>query len=234
MSKQAQNDRSARAARRGAGRGARRARIYAVAVGALVVAALVAAVALAKGTSAPTVGSAANAKLGTTVVVNPQGRTLYSLSSESSGRLLCKSAECLATWPPLTVGSSKVKLKAGGGVRGRLGLVRRGTGRFQVTLRGKPLYRFAGDRGKDESNGEGIAAFGGTWHAVTASGAAAKPMQPTTSTSEAAPTPYTPSSPQTTPSTPAYPSTPTYPSTTSTPTTPTTTTTTPTYTYPSY
>jgi predicted lipoprotein with Yx(FWY)xxD motif len=232
MSKQAQNGRPARASRRGAERGGRRARIYLVGLGALVVAALVAAVALAKSTSAPTLGTATNAKLGATVVVNPQGRTLYSLSSESSGRLLCKSAECLATWPPYTVSSSKVKLKAGGGVQGRLGLVRRGAGRFQVTLRGKPLYRFAGDHGRDESNGEGIAAFGGTWHAVTASGAAAKPMQPTTSTSEAAPTPYPPSAPQTTPSTP------TYPNTTSTPTTPTTTTTpmttTPTYTYPTY
>ncbi len=196
-------------------------RIYAVAAAALLTAGAVAAVALAKGASAPTVGSAANAKLGTTIVVNPQGRTLYSLSSESSGHLLCKSAECVATWPPLTVSSRKVKLKAGGGVQGRLGLVRRGA-RFQVTLRGRPLYRFAGDRGKDESNGEGIAAFGGTWHAVTASGAAAKPTQPTTSTSETAPTPYTPA---------PTPSTPTYPSTTSTPTT-TTPPTTPTYTYP--
>jgi predicted lipoprotein with Yx(FWY)xxD motif len=206
-------------------------RIYAVAAAALLAAGVVAAVALAKGASAPTVGSSANAKLGTTVVVNPQGHTLYGLSSESSGHLLCKSAECVRTWPPYTVSSSKVKLKASGGVQGRLGLVRRGS-RFQVTLRGKPLYRFAGDHGKDESNGEGIPDLGGTWHAVTASGAAAKatqPAQPTTGTSEPAPTPYTPGMPETTPRAP------TYPSTTSTPTTPTTTTpTTTTPTYPPY
>lgn len=182
MSKQAQNGTPARASRRGAGRGGRRARIYAVAVGALVVAALVAAVALAKGTSTPTVGSAANAKLGTQVLVNPQGRTLYALSPETTGHLLCRSAACLATWPPYTVNSSRAKLKAPGGVRGRLRLLRRADGRLQVTLRGMPLYRFAGDHGRDESNGEGIASFGGTWHAVTASDAAAKPTQPTTTT----------------------------------------------------
>lgn len=208
-----------------------RIRIYVIAGLALVAAALVAAVAPAKSSQAPTVGSAANAKLGTQLVVNPQGRTLYALSSESSGHILCKSAECVSNWPPYTVASSKVTLKLGGGVQGRLKLVRRGS-RFQVTLRGRPLYRFAGDHGRDESNGEGIPDFGGTWHAVTASGAAAKPVQPpTTSVSEPAPAPmpYATSTPQTTPSAP------TYPSTTSTPTTPTTTTpTTTTPTYPPY
>lgn len=201
-------------------------RIHAVAAGALAAAAGVGAVALASGATAPTVDSAMNEKLGTEVVANPQGRTLYALSSESGHRILCKSAECVHTWPPLTVSSSHVKLRLGAGVQGRLALVRRGS-RFQVTLRGKPLYRFAGDHGKDEDNGEGIKAFGGTWHAVTAtSGATAKPMQP--STTETAPAPYTTGTmPSTTPTTPTYPSTTT---TTTTPTT--TTTTTPTYTYP--
>ena len=203
-------------------------RAYAIVAGALVAAAVVAAVALAKGATAPTVGSAMNAKLGAQVVVNPQGRTLYALSAESSRRILCKRAECVRNWPPLTVSSSKVKLRAGAGVQGRLELVRRGS-RLQVTLRGKPLYRFAGDHGKDEDNGEGIAAFGGTWHAVTASSAsAAKPSQPSTTTES--PAPYATSTPETPPSAPTYPSTSTTPTTPSTTSTPTTTT--PTYTYP--
>ena len=82
--------------------------------------------------------------------------------------LLCASAECLKAWPPLTVPSRKTKLKAGPGVQGHLGILRRSDGRLQVTLRGRPLYRFSGDSAKGEANGEGLESFGGTWHAVTA------------------------------------------------------------------
>jgi predicted lipoprotein with Yx(FWY)xxD motif len=204
-------------------------RIYGVLVVVLVLAGAVVAVALASGSQSPTVRSASNATLKTNVVVSPQGRTLYALSPETSKHLLCKSTACVHLWPPLTVSFATAKLKAGTGVQGRLSLVRRGRNSYQVTLRGMPLYRFAGDRGRDESNGQGIESFGGRWHAVTASSAAGpQPMQPSsTGTSPtAAPTPYSTSTPM--PSAPA--------TTTSTQTTPTppatTTTTTPTYTYP--
>ncbi len=203
-------------------------RTYAVIAGALALAAVVAAVALAQGTAASVVGSASNARLGTSVVVNAQGRTLYALSPETSAHLLCKSAECTSDWPPLSVRSGGVKLKAGGGVQGRLGLVRRGRSSFQVTLRGMPLYRFAGDHGKGEANGEGIKSFGGTWHAVSAQNAATP--KPAPSSSGSSPAPST-SSPEPTTSTPTYPSY-SAPSTTPTPTTSTPTPTTPAY--PSY
>lgn len=208
-----------------------RRRTYAVIAGALALVAAVTAIALAQGTTTPTVGSASNAKLGVKVVVNAQGHTLYALSPETSSHLLCKSAECLGNWPPLTVRSSKVKLKDGAGVQGRLGLVRRGRSSFQVTLRGMPLYRFAGDHGKDESNGEGIKSFGGTWHAATAqSGATPKATQP--GSSESMPPAPSTSAPETTPY-PSYPTTSTTPApTTSTPTPSTSTQTSPPPTYP--
>jgi predicted lipoprotein with Yx(FWY)xxD motif len=146
-----------------------------------------AAVALAAG-GAATVGSAANAGLGRRVAVNAQGRTLYALSPESAHHLLCTSAACLKAWPPLTVTSAKTKLRGGSGVHGRLGILRRSDGRLQVTLRGLPLYRFSGDHGKGEANGEGLQSFGGTWHAVPAapgsSAPTATPTTPTTSTPE--------------------------------------------------
>jgi predicted lipoprotein with Yx(FWY)xxD motif len=143
-----------------------------------------AAVAFASGTL--TVGSATNSTLGKQVVVNAQGRTLYALSPETSKHLKCKSTECLKFWPPLTV-PAKTKLKAGPGVQGHLSTIPRKGGLLQVTLRGEPLYRFAKDHGKDESNGEGIESFGGTWHAVTAAsapstGMPSSPTSPTTTT----------------------------------------------------
>ena len=205
-------------------------RIYGVLVAVFVLAGAVVAVALASGSQLPTVRSASNATLKTNVVVNLQGRTLYALSPETSKHLLCKTKACFGFWPPLTVSSAATKLKVGSAVQGRLGLVRRGSKSFQVTLRGMPLYRFAGDHGRDEAHGQGIESFGGRWHAVTASSAAApQPMQPSsTGTSPTpAPTPYATSTPM-----PSAPASTTSTQTMPTPPSPPTTTTTPTYTYP--
>jgi predicted lipoprotein with Yx(FWY)xxD motif len=148
---------------------------------ALALIAVLASVAMASG-SATAVSSAPNSTLGQTVVVNAQGLTLYALTPETTHHLLCKSSECFKRWPPLTVHSSKTKLKAGPGVHGSLGILRRSNGKFQVTLRGKPLYRFAEDHAKGDANGQGLESFGGTWHAVTAGVAPAKttPSTPTT------------------------------------------------------
>jgi predicted lipoprotein with Yx(FWY)xxD motif len=133
----------------------------------LVLAASLAAMALAASTT--TVGAASSSKLHEQIVVNAQGRTLYVLSPETTHHLLCN-GECLKAWPPLTVSSSKAQLHAGSGVRGSLGILHRSNGMLQVTLRGLPLYSFAGDHAKGEVNGQGLKSFGGTWHVLTAGG----------------------------------------------------------------
>jgi predicted lipoprotein with Yx(FWY)xxD motif len=167
----------------------------ALAVVVALAAVAVAATALAAGSSL-TLGSNANSMLGKPVVVNPQGRTLYHLSPETSRHLLCKSKECLGNWPPLTVKSAKTTLKAGSGVKGKLALLHRSNGTFQVTLNGLPLYRYAGDSAKGDVNGEGIESFGGTWHAVKASSSSSPTMStgtastPTSTTPEPAPYKY--------------------------------------------
>lgn len=167
----------------------------ALAAVAVVAAVAVAATALAAGSSL-TLGSNANSMLGKPVVVNPQGRTLYHLSPETSKHLLCKSKECLGNWPPLTVKSAKTTLKAGSGVKGKLALLRRSNGTFQVTLDGLPLYRYAGDSAKGDVNGEGIESFGGTWHAMKASSSSSTTTPtgttttPTTTSPEPAPYKY--------------------------------------------
>ena len=163
-----------------------------LALGAIAAAALIAVVAtaLAAGSSL-TLGSNANSMLGKPVVVNPQGRTLYRLSPETSKHLLCKSKECLTNWPAQTVKSAGTKLKAGSGVKGKLALLHRSNGTFQVTLNGLPLYRYAGDSAKGDVNGEGIESFGGTWHAVKASSSASTaPTTTGTTTTTTSPEPY--------------------------------------------
>jgi predicted lipoprotein with Yx(FWY)xxD motif len=158
-----------------------------VALVTVAVVAMFAAMALASSSAAPTVGSATNAKFTEKIVVDAHGRTLYALSPETTHHLLCKSSECLKFWPPLAVPSSKTTLKAGPGVHGHLGILRRSNGVLQVTLDGLPLYRYSGDHAKGQANGQSIHSFGGTWHVLSA----------TSSTSPAAPT--TPTTPSPTP-----------------------------------
>jgi predicted lipoprotein with Yx(FWY)xxD motif len=167
----------------------RPARALACGAAALALAVSFAAVAFASGTL--TVSSATNSTLGKQVVINAQGRTLYALSPETSKHLLCKSTECMKFWPPLTVPSTKTKLKAGTGVQGHLAILHRKGGVLQVTLRGEPLYRFAKDHAKGDANGEGVESFGGTWHAVTAASAPTTSM-PSTPTTPATTTPAEP------------------------------------------
>jgi predicted lipoprotein with Yx(FWY)xxD motif len=164
-----------------------------------------AALALAVSSATPAVGSAANAKFEERIVVDAHGSTLYVLSPETTHHLLCKSGECLKFWPPLTVRSRKIKLTAGAGVRGQLGILRRSNGVLQVTLRGLPLYRFSGDSAKDAANGENIKSFGGTWHVLSAA-SATTPAPASTETMPVAPTTSAPAptpAPPTTTTTPA-------------------------------
>ena len=156
-------------------RWSRLGRVLAAGAGALVLGAPLAAVAL--GAGANTVTSTSNAALGERIVIDGQGRTLYALNPETTHHLLCKTSECLKFWPPLTVRSSR-SLKAGSGVRGHLGVLRRAGSVLQVTLGGHPLYRFADDHAKGQANGQGIHGFGGVWHVITAASAAPAPATP--------------------------------------------------------
>ncbi len=140
-----------------------------LAAAATALAASLALAAVAAASSSLTIGTASSSSLGTRVAANTHGRTLYALSGESPHHLLCR-GECFGVWPPLTVTSAHEHLKAVGGLHGHLGLVRRGAHLFQVTLNGMPLYRYAEDHSTGEAAGEGINSFGGTWHAVGASG----------------------------------------------------------------
>jgi predicted lipoprotein with Yx(FWY)xxD motif len=154
---------------------------------AVALAALTATSAVAIAKVKPTVKPSKNAAIGKTIVVNAKGATLYRLKGETKSHMLCADASCVGFWPPLTVRSAHTKVVAGKGVKGKLGVFKRPDGKFQVTLRGLPLYRFSGDSAKGQANGEGIVSFGGTWHVVPAksgSGAAAPAPAP--------PSPYSP------------------------------------------
>jgi predicted lipoprotein with Yx(FWY)xxD motif len=96
------------------------------------------------------------------VLANAASRSLYVLSNESAGAVHCTGG-CLTTWPPLLVTSATSSIALGAGVSGKIGFVTRSSTTKQVTFNGYPVYTYSGDTGANQTNGEGIAADGGTW-----------------------------------------------------------------------
>lgn len=145
-----------------------RSRVIALVLAVVAVASMT-GIALAASTTVGTGKVKINGKA-RTVVVDSGGVTLYTLSGERVGNLKCVSSACFKFWPPYKV-SATAKLTKAKGVSGTLSKLHRIKGKFyQVMLNGRPLYRFAPDMGKKGSaKGEGITAFGGTWHVIPAS-----------------------------------------------------------------
>ena len=103
------------------------------------------------------------------IVVNSKGAALYWLSGDSTHHAKCTDSTCRTNWPPLTVSSAKASLSAATGIKGKLGVTHR-AGIFQVTLGGHPLYTFIADKSKGKATGDGVVAFGGTWHVIKVAG----------------------------------------------------------------
>jgi predicted lipoprotein with Yx(FWY)xxD motif len=102
------------------------------------------------------------------VLTNSKHFTLYVLSAEGKGKIVCTAA-CEKAWPPVLVSSSVKHVSVAKGVDGKIGFVRRTATSDQVTYNGYPLYLFVADTGPRQSHGEGIVHFGGTWGMVRAS-----------------------------------------------------------------
>ncbi len=88
------------------------------------------------------------------------GRTVYTFDKDELNKSNCTGG-CLAAWPAFVAKPAAV-------VQGDFGLIDT-NGARQWTVKGKPLYYFAGDTKAGERNGDGS---GGVWHVV---GQASKP-----------------------------------------------------------
>jgi predicted lipoprotein with Yx(FWY)xxD motif len=136
------------------------------------------AVAGAAGSSSPAASSASSGTPGSSsgqvlktiqikgvaVLTNSQGRTLYWFVPDTPTKSTCYGT-CAAYWPPV-YGTPK----AGPGVTGRLGTIRRSDGTIQATYDGHPLYTYLGDNGPGQANGNNVNLNGGLWHEVLATG----------------------------------------------------------------
>jgi predicted lipoprotein with Yx(FWY)xxD motif len=141
------------------------------AVGAVSVAALaVLGVAEARAGGAPAVAGSAAVTLKTTtignvtVLTNAAGRTLYWFAPDTAAASRC-TGSCARYWPPVTGAP-----KAGPGVTGKLGTIKRPNGGLEATYNGHPLYTYVGDTAPGQAKGNDLDLNGGLWSEVQVAG----------------------------------------------------------------
>ena len=128
-------------------------------------------------TAADTSGGIVSVKSvdGTDVLVDSDGRTLYTADVEKGGRILC-TGMCTSFWDPIGASAREAKTAASG-LELDLGVVKRPGGAEQLTFDGVPLYSFT-DEEPGRLDGDGfVDDFQGThfeWAAAT-TGAATGP-----------------------------------------------------------
>lgn len=125
----------------------------------------------------------AHTSLGT-VVVDPQGRTVYAFDKDTpgAGSSAC-TGSCANLWHPVTATSAGASAD---GVTGAVATTSADGGVRQVTLDGHRLYTYAGDSGPGQVSGEGV---GTLWWVLSPSGqeikAASSPSAPASSSAPA-------------------------------------------------
>lgn len=117
--------------------------------------------------AAPALSAAQVDKVGT-VVTDGDGYVLYRFDHDTAkpSRSNCLAA-CAAIWPPVPATDA---LTVKGIDKALVGQVTRPDGSRQLTLAGWPLYRYDKDDAPREAYGQGA---GGTWFAITPTGAKA-------------------------------------------------------------
>lgn len=96
------------------------------------------------------------------ILVNKEGKTLYTFTKDTTGKSNCNGG-CAAAWPPFLVANPAL---AGGD----FSIVTRDDGAQQWAHKGMPLYFFAADAQPGDAKGEGQ---GGVWFTVKAQAKAA-------------------------------------------------------------
>lgn len=114
----------------------------------------------------PSLVAADNASLGTKVVTNKDGMTLYRFDKDTAqpSASNCNDA-CAKQWPPLLVEGKEITFT--GIDQSLVGTVKRKDGTRQVTINKWPVYTFARDTAPGDATGQGM---GGTWYAITPDG----------------------------------------------------------------
>jgi predicted lipoprotein with Yx(FWY)xxD motif len=100
------------------------------------------------------------------IMVNGAGMTVYRFDDDAAAPSASKClGACAKMWPPVTINTTNLVLK--GFDATLLGRIKRADGTWQLTLRGWPLYTYAGDTKAGIWKGQGLK---GKWFVAAANG----------------------------------------------------------------
>jgi predicted lipoprotein with Yx(FWY)xxD motif len=102
------------------------------------------------------------------ILVDSKGRTLYAFGHDLKNKSRC-SGPCASNWPPALTKAKHPRVGAGVS-SAKLRVIKRTGGGRQLSYAGHPLYRFSLDGSPGDMKGQGLNAFGGTWHVVSPAG----------------------------------------------------------------
>ena len=110
-----------------------------------------------------------------TVLVNAQGRTLYTFVPDKAEQVTC-TGSCATIWPPLKVPSTEV---TGTNVQSNLiGTDPDPAGGYVATYAYWPLYTYTADTAPGIAKGQGVNSSGGLWYVISPSGKVVKTSAP--------------------------------------------------------
>lgn len=138
-----------------------------------------------EATSSPKTEAAASSEIGAArvyrantgefqeILFDENGYTLYRFDKDKGSTPTCYGA-CAKQWPPLLTEGQPLAFAV---IPKKLGTTKRNDGTTQATYFGYPLYTFVGDKKypTGQVHGNGVEAFGGTWHAIRKNGENAEP-----------------------------------------------------------
>jgi predicted lipoprotein with Yx(FWY)xxD motif len=113
------------------------------------------------------VAVAKSPEVGTAILVDSKGFTLYDFHKDKGTKSSCYGA-CASTWPPLTASGATKAMS--GAEASKLGTTKRSDGTLQVTYAGHPLYTYVADTKPGEAKGNDFSSFGAQWYALKANG----------------------------------------------------------------
>jgi predicted lipoprotein with Yx(FWY)xxD motif len=101
------------------------------------------------------------------ILFDGRGRALYAFTRDTARKSNCSGA-CARAWPPYLVTG---RVRAGAGVSASLiGTIRRADGKRQVTVAGRPVYFYVGDRKPGQVLCQNVREYGGLWLVIRPNG----------------------------------------------------------------
>jgi len=104
-----------------------------------------------------------------TVVVNLQGRTLYTFARDKAKKVTC-TGRCAQLWRPLKLTAKQEPSMSGGVEASLVSSDPDPAGGRVVTYAGWPLYVYAADQAAGSLHGQALTSSGGAWYAISPSG----------------------------------------------------------------